>query len=278
MPSKEWNISKAPSLKFNPDSWLFPPANNTPLKWKLSSRLVMAAVGTFSKIWLEWMNKTKIHNHKSLKDAVELRPAGRGLITICNHTSCIDDPLLWGVLKYRYLLFSTCMRWTPAAEDICFTKPLHTWFFSMGQCVPVRRGCGVYQKSMDFLLEKINSGQWVHIFPEGKVNIANEKLLRLKWGVGRLIAECKTSPIVVPIIHMGMDDILPNKTPYIPQIRKKVTLLIGSPIDFGKEIELLHSLRKSPCDIRKHITNKLQDELASLRERAVQLHETMSDS
>ena len=45
-------MSKSPVIKFNPDSWLFPSPHRTPLKWKLSSRLVMAAVGSLSKIWI----------------------------------------------------------------------------------------------------------------------------------------------------------------------------------------------------------------------------------
>ena len=67
--------------------------------------------------------------------------------------------------------------------------------------------------------------------------------LRYKWGVGRMISECRTPPLVVPIYHLGMDDILPSVQPYIPRILKRVTVLIGDPIDVSKIFKNLYLLR-----------------------------------
>jgi 1-acyl-sn-glycerol-3-phosphate acyltransferase len=63
---------------------------------------------------------------------------------------------------------------------------------------------------MDFAVDRLNEGHWLHLYPEGKVNV-NKENMRIKWGVGRLIAECKVPPIIVPIYHFGMDSLLPNR-------------------------------------------------------------------
>ena len=61
---------------------------------------------------------------------------------------------LAGIMKFRQMKRDLC-RWSLVADEVCFSKLWHSVMFSLGRCVPVIRGEGVYQKPMDFTLEKI---------------------------------------------------------------------------------------------------------------------------
>ncbi len=70
--------------------------------------------------------------------------------------------------------------------------------------------------------------------------------LRLKWGVGRLVSDCPKLPTVLPIYHLGMDHVLPNKEPYRPRIGQAVTICVGKPIrvDVRRKATFLFPVRK----------------------------------
>lgn len=119
------------------------------------------------------------------------------------------------------------------------------------------RGRGVYQEAVDLCIQKLSRNEWVHLFPEGKVNVSKEEM-RLKWGIGRIIYESPRVPLVLPMWHEGMDDVLPNVEPYIPRINKKVTLNVGEPVDLQDFVEDLKRRCTPEPEARKLITDKIQ--------------------
>ncbi|XP_029035182.1 tafazzin [Osmia bicornis bicornis] len=253
--------------------WIIPKLRNPSKLWNIASSITFAAVGIFSKIFIEWLNKTTVYNKHVIEQALDCRPRNRPLITVSNHYSCFDDPGIWATLDLRYLLKPRKMRWSLAAHDICFTKTWHSYLFMLGKCIPVIRGAGVYQEAMNFCIEKLAVGEWIHVFPEGKVNMFKENM-RLKWGVGRLIFESPVPPLVIPIYHLGMDQVLPNEVPYRLRIKNKVTINYGDPIDFTELLKELRTSKTNEVEARKAITDRIQTELLKLKTVTEELHET----
>ena len=90
-------------------------------------------------------NKARIYGQENLYKALEGRPKDTPLITVTNHHSCMDEPLIWGCLKNKHLTNNSLMRWALAAHDICFSNKLHALFFAFGKSIPIVRGDGPNQ-------------------------------------------------------------------------------------------------------------------------------------
>lgn len=105
----------------------------------------------------------------------------------------------------------------------------------------------------------------------GKVNMTKENM-RLKWGVGRMIYESPVTPIVLPIWHVGMDDVLPNEPPYVLKIGKNLTFNYGKPIDMSDIVNRLKAENATEEQARKQITDFLQETLLKLKEETEELH------
>lgn len=124
---------------------------------------------------------------------------------------------------------------------------------------------------MDFMIERLKEGAWVHIFPEGKVNMGQTRM-RLKWGVGRLIYDCPITPVVLLFYHIGMDSVLPNKLPYIPRVGNIVTIVVGEPLDFRDMVQEMREQGEGDERARKRITDVIEEEMGKLRDKAEELH------
>lgn len=97
--------------------------------------------------------------------------------------------------------------------------------------------------------------------------------MRLKWGIGRMIYESPVTPIIIPIWHMGMDDVLPNEPPYILKLRKNLTFNFGKPIDLSDLVKILKERKATDVEARKEITDRIQMELLKLKDETEVLHE-----
>ncbi|XP_038637971.1 tafazzin isoform X2 [Scyliorhinus canicula] len=223
--------------------WPFPTRQG--LGWTVSSIVVTGLVGIYSRVVTTYINRAMVHNKDVLYDLIDKRPRGIPLITVANHQSCMDDPHIWGILELRHLKSIRRLRWTPTAADICFTKELHSRFFSLGKCVPVIRG---------------------------KVNMTQE-FVRLKWGIGRLISECSLNPVILPLWHVGMSDVLPNTPPYYPRLGKRITVYVGKPFTMENLLASLKSDNRSPMEMRKAVTDFIQSEMWLLKAQAEAMHQ-----
>uniref|UniRef100_A0A0K0G0A3 Tafazzin family protein n=1 Tax=Strongyloides venezuelensis TaxID=75913 RepID=A0A0K0G0A3_STRVS len=242
--------------------WPFPRQDS--LYFKLKSRLVMTTVFMLSKLVFSKLmeinggvNKVNLYGKEKFLKC--LRDINRPLITMSNHRSNIDDPLMWASLLTCREFFANIprFRFALAASDVCFTNPIFTKFFSLGRCVPCVRGEGVFQKGVDFCIEKLNENGWVHIFPEGKVET---KPIRHKWGIGRLVDQCRVPPTVIPIWIKGMDKVYPSKKRYVIYGGNTVEIIVGDPIDMSLYIKTLPPSLEE-IGRRKLITDFLQDKL-----------------
>ncbi|XP_011004395.1 PREDICTED: N-acylphosphatidylethanolamine synthase isoform X2 [Populus euphratica] len=151
--------------------------------------------------------------------------------------SLLDDPVMWGFKGFP-IFYSNLARWALAAEDICFKNSLLSYFFRIGKCIPITRGGGIYQEHMNEALERLGDGEWLHTFPEGKVSQEDAPIRRLKWGIASLIVRSPVTPIVLPIVHHGFEEVMPEnfwfgRRPPFPLCKKSINIVIGEPMEFN---------------------------------------------
>lgn len=120
---------------------------------------VIAAVGAVAKAYASLLNTTTVHNADALLRLVSSRPPGTPLLTVSNHMSTMDDPLMWGFKGFP-TTDAKLQRWVLTAEDICFRNVFMSYIFRLGKCVPITRGAGIYQDHMTEALEVLSTGDW----------------------------------------------------------------------------------------------------------------------
>ncbi|KAI0598614.1 hypothetical protein F4775DRAFT_555055 [Biscogniauxia sp. FL1348] len=135
MASKDVDMSQSPPNKLS--------LQQPGLPWRVTSSLIMGLTGSLSRGFLYGLNSVEVIGLQSflrvLDQREDIEKRQRGLITVSNHISVLDDPLMWGVLPLRYAFNPSNHRWGLGAHDICFKNKLLESFFSLGQVLPTHR-------------------------------------------------------------------------------------------------------------------------------------------
>ncbi|ORX48174.1 hypothetical protein BCR36DRAFT_294098 [Piromyces finnis] len=178
------------------------------------------------------------------------RPKDVPLITYCNHLTVIDDPVIWGGINKKCINPET-FRHTVGAKELCSGKGFLNDFFNAAKIITVIRGNGVYQKDLDKAVEVVNSGEWLHIFPEGKIHPnKNSRINDFKWGIGRFIMESKKCPIVVPIYIHDLDKVIFVNKPFI-NLKEKFVISYGNPVNIEPLFNKWNKIRNNTKKLAK---------------------------
>ncbi|RHY27636.1 hypothetical protein DYB25_007816 [Aphanomyces astaci] len=201
-----------------------------------------------AKVYLGKLNNFTCRNEETLEKWVLSRPDHRALITVTNHSATVDDPAVLAAMLPWSCARPSLSRWSICSQEYCYAKgPLLSTIFFGSKTLPIKRGAGIDHPFLQDLFQRVQDGDWVHIFPEGKIVQGGglggrdgpdaATIGRLKWGVGKLIARAEITPVVLPIYHVGMDKVMPQTPDHklksiVPRLGQRVHVLVGSPIYF----------------------------------------------
>lgn len=119
--------------------------------WQIASHgTCLLAVG-ISKFMLNTFYNVKLNNLEKLQEAVaRTKTENRGLMTVMNHMSVVDDPFIWGVFPWSMYWDLDQIRWCLGAHNVCFQNKFLATFFSLGKVLSTERfGGGPFQGSID---------------------------------------------------------------------------------------------------------------------------------
>ncbi|MFW0119514.1 lysophospholipid acyltransferase family protein [Rothia sp. P5764] len=191
---------------------------------------------------------------------MEKLPADGGFIVVANHVTEIDP------ITVAYPLFMRGVLPRFLAKDSLFRVPLLGWLMRQCAHIPVTRGSAQAAKSLEVAQAVLSSGGAVLIFPEGTLTKDPELWpMTGKSGAARLALA--TGAPVYPIAHWGDQDFLPQYgKPRFGFPRKKVSIVVGDPIDWSDLLE-----DREPGTHYSHsqltaVTNRMLDRITDLLE------------
>lgn len=101
------------------------------------------------------------------------------------------------------------------------------------------------------------------MYPEAKV-VQGNKMIRFKWGVGRMMMETEEAAIVIPVWHEGMEKAKPLYETKLVHLGQRITVVFGEPIAYSDIIADWKKGNLSREETRIRITQRIYDALEKL--------------
>lgn len=154
-------------------------------------------------------------------------PNDTGFIVCPNHVTEID-PVVVGHMLYNQGVMPHFL-----AKASLFKIPVAGAALRAAKQIPVERGSGAAQRSLDVAREVMDEGGGIIIYPEGTLT-RDPDLWPMRGHTGAARLALQTGAPVVPVAHWGAQQVLP---PYAKRLylfpRKTVRVLVGEPVDLS---------------------------------------------
>ncbi|CCH60194.1 hypothetical protein TBLA_0C03930 [Henningerozyma blattae CBS 6284] len=236
--------------------------------WRLAGLLICLFTVLVQRFIMTFFYKVKLNNEDRFGKALErARKENRGIITIMNHMSMVDEPAVWAALPLKNYYCMDRVRWCLGADNVLFSTKFTDFFFSAGQVLSTKRfGGTIFQGSIDAAIRLLspdedvrqmenesdtknyvppiprNMPAWVHVYPEGFVlqlhKPHSNSMRYFHWGVSRLILESTKPPIILPLFSTGFEKYAPEPEgpttfkDFLPQnLGSEINVTVGNPID-----------------------------------------------
>ncbi len=204
----------------------------------------MCLVSSIFWVLLRVFNRVTVHGRDRLDKLVLSSREDRPLLSVSNHQSFLDDPGLWAAILPWWRMTPENVRWGLCTEDVFFAVPWLQPMMGAGNVIPLDRSGSLFQPSFQYFAETLYRGSWCHLFPEGRIwqrwrfDVDEEHLGPFKIGVGRLLAHSRAGrdPIILPMYHTGMDEVVPEKR--LKRGSKRASRVLSKVPGVGKSIHV----------------------------------------
>ncbi|GAB3801096.1 lysophospholipid acyltransferase family protein [Micromonospora zhanjiangensis] len=189
---------------------------------------------------------------------MEHLPAEGGVIIVPNHISHADP------LTSAHYIYDAG-RWPRfLGKASIFRVPVIGWIIHKCEQIPVERGTVDAARSLDRLVEAINAGGAVVIYPEGTTTREPDLWpMRGKTGAARLALA--TGAPVIPVAQWGAQDLFDPRTKKIGlRPRIPVTVQAGPPVDLSRWMGAAPT-RTTLDEMTDTIMLRLRDMVAEIR-------------